>query len=530
MRVRWYISFVALVLQWSFSTRAVEAQMAQVPDFRLGKASDLGSISSNSVTNLHAEGDTLWVGPLGDFTFDRGANWISAGADSLRISRGRMFSIDVEGPTAVIGIGYSQRTTNSGSVDFVPTALGFSVSSDGGRTWNFLLPQLDQPDDTVEVYGISTLSALPIIVPEQSPPFDVDYDPENGWIWTAAWASGIRRSEDGGRTWHRVVLPPDTLDEIRPDLPYSFRFEPERGPADEANNFLGFAVLVDETGAVWAGTAGGLNRSLDARIAGSDASWRRFHYDGTTRGLVGDWVASIEEQPLEGRNAIWAACWPATKEGEDFGIMVTRDGGDTFEQVLVGAKVYDFAFDGDTVYAAGDYGLFMTYDGGKTWETVDYFSDAARPDRPVRRDPTAFAVAHTPTDLWVGTDDGLMRSADGGATWSLFRAEVPLHPDSPSDAIPDVETFAYPNPYSPSSDGMLKIRFELPTADTPRVRIFDFGGSLVRTLEIGQLGPGVREMVWDALDDRGMVVANGVYFYTVERDGASDTGKILVID
>lgn len=499
-------------------------------DFKLGKADAAGYISSNSVTNLHAEHDTVWVGPLADYSFDRGANWISSQADSLSISRGRMFSIDVESENVWIGIGYSQRTTTSGSVDFVPTALGFTYSADGGRSWNFRLPQLDQPDDTVEVYGISRLKALPVIVPEQSPPFDVDYDPETGWVWTAAWASGIRRSEDNGRTWHRVVLPPDTLDEIRPDRQYNFPFAPERSPADEANNFLGFSVLVDETGTVWAGTAGGLNRSTDARTAGSDASWRRFHYDGTTSGLVGNWVTSIEEQPLEGRNAIWAACWPATLEGEDFGITVTRDGGASFEQVLVGAKVYDFAFDGETVYAAGDDGLFISHDDGKTWETVHFFADSARPDRPVRRDATVYSVARTSTDLWVGTDDGLMQSADGGITWTLFRTEVPLHPANPTAAIPDVETFAYPNPYAPSSDGLLRIRFELSSSQAATVRIFDYSSSLIRTFEVADQSPGIREVVWDGTDDRGVNVANGVYFYTVEKKNETVSGKILVID
>jgi len=436
----------------------------------------------------------------------------------------------VEGKDVWIGIGYSQRTTTSGSVDFVPTALGFTYSSDGGRTWNFRLPQLDQPDDTVQVYGVSTLKALPIIVPEQSPPFDIDYDPETGWIWTAAWASGIRRSEDAGRTWQRVVLPPDTLDEIRPDEQYSFPFAPERSPADEANNFLGFSVLVDETGTVWAGTAGGLNRSTDARTAGRDASWRRFHYDGTTKGLVGNWVTSIEEQPLEGRNAIWAACWPATLEGEDFGIAVTRDGGQTFEQALVGAKVYDFAFDGETVYAAGDDGLFITHDGGRTWETVRYFEDSARPDRPVRRDATAYSVATTPAGLWVGTDDGLLRSSDGGVSWTLFRTEVPLHPADPTSAIPDVDTYAYPNPYSPSSDGYLRIRFELSSAQAVTVRIFDYGSSLIRSFDLTDQSPGIREVVWDGTDDRGISVANGVYFYTVDKSSETLSGKILVID
>lgn len=488
-----------------------------------------GSIATNSITNLHGEGDTLWVGPLADLTADGGSNWYRADIDSLRIERGRMFSIDVESRDTWIGIGYSKETQESGSIVFVPTALGFSYSEDGGASWNFRLPPLDQPDDTVEVYGVSTLSALPVIVPEQSPPFDIDYDPVNGWVWTAGWASGIRRSEDDGKTWHRVVLPPDTLDYIHPDTLYDFPFSPERNPNDEANNFLGFSVLVDEEGNVWAGTAGGLNRSRDARQAGSDASWRRFHYDGTPEGLVGNWIVSIEEQPREGQNAIWAACWPATDQGEDFGITVTRDGGETFEQVLIGEKVYDFGFDGDRVYAAGDNGLFLSDDDGKTWRTVRHFADAEQPDRPVKHNATVFSVDVAEGAIWTGTDDGLLKSVDQTETWSLFRSDIPLNPATPTDAVPSVDTYAYPNPFSPAADGIIRIRYELESDQSVTVRVFDFSSRLVRTLTDGTQSSGVREAVWDGTDDRGAQVANGVYFYTVDAN-ESVSGKIMVVN
>jgi hypothetical protein len=506
-----------------------QAQPAVLKSPALSSLTGSGSIATNSVTNLHGEADTMWVGPLADYTFDGGLSWIRSGADSLTIERGRMFSIDVESAIDWIGIGYSKETFESGSSEFIPTALGFTFSQDGGATWQYRFPQLDQPDDTVEVYGVSTLSALAIIVPEQSPPFDIDYDPVNGWVWTAAWASGIRRSEDNGKTWHRVVLPPDTLDYIHPDTLYDFPFAPERGPNDEANNFLGFSVLVDESGTTWAGTAGGLNRSTDARAAGSDASWRRFHYDGTTEGLVGDWVVSIEEQPLEGQNAIWAACWPATEQGEDFGITVTRDGGASFEQVLIGEKIYDFGFDGNRVYAAGDNGLFISDDGGRIWTSVRHFADANQPDRPVRPDVTVFSVDIAEEEVWVGTGDGLLKSTDDAKTWSLFRAEVPLNPENPTANVPTVDTYAYPNPFSPAGDGVVRIRYELDSDQAVTVRIFDFSSRLVRTIADDSQVSGIREAVWNGSDARGARVPNGVYFYTVDSN-QSVSGKIMVVN
>ena len=96
-------------------------------------------------------------------------------------------------------------------------------------------------------------------------------------------------------------------------------------------NFQAFAVLVDATGSVWAGTPAGLNRSEDG-----GRSWYRYDvYDG----FPGNWVISIEEQPRRGRDpAIWATTWPG--RGDDnpqrFGAVVTGDRGKSFRSVLHG--------------------------------------------------------------------------------------------------------------------------------------------------------------------------------------------------
>ena len=59
---------------------------------------------------------------------------------------------------------------------------------------------------------------------------------------------GVRRgSRDEGRTWERVVLPPDELDFVSPDSLYDFELAPERGSTGSRNH-MGFGVLVDETG------------------------------------------------------------------------------------------------------------------------------------------------------------------------------------------------------------------------------------------------------------------------------------------
>ncbi len=479
-------------------------------------------ILNNSVANLHVTPDAVWVGPYLNVSIDRGASWFVPETDSLFGSPNRLFSIDIEGDTILAGLG---RADNSGG-ESVQTASGFLVSNDGGQTFQFRFPQLDDPSADTQEYGISILPALPVIVPQQSPPFDVDIDPLTGDFWVAGWASGVRRSRDGGRTWERVVLPPDDLDQIRPDQAYSFSFEPRRG-SNGSLNHMGFSVLVDEIGTVWAGTAGGLNRSQDGGV-----SWDKFKADGTSRSLTGDWIISIEEQPTGQQPVIWMATWNTSESGGgtgQFGVTLTRDGGATFEQTLPGERVYDFAFDGPRTWVAGDGGLFFSDDFGRSWNSITDFRDQANPTRRIREDADVFSVEVSGGVLWVGTSQGLLRSLDGGMTWALFRVDVPLDPDAPTESVPRVDTYAYPNPYSPGADGFIRIKYDAGASSSATIRVFDFGMNLVR--EIREDGAsGVTESLWDGRDDRGVQVANGAYFYEVAVGSQRSRGKILVIE
>ena len=511
---------------------------AQVPEAAALSAQDVQDlvpvrgILSNSASNLHAEGGTLWTGPFLSVTSDGGETWAYAASDSLLGSRNRVYSLDVEGDVIWVGLGY---TVEDGD-NTVNAASGFLVSTNGGESFEYRFPQLDAPGadpaafDTIR-YGISSLPALKVIVPEESPPWDIDYDPATGHVWMAGFASGIRRSTDDGRTWERVVLPPDGVEAIRPGEPYDFAIEPKRGERG-FNNHLGFSVLVDEMGTVWAGTVNGVNRSRPEDVFPSgERAWTNFSFDGTATAPTGNFVVAIREQPLPGQNAIWMGTLQGEDRAEQNGITVTRDGGETFEQVLLGERVYDFAFQSERVYAAArESGLLISDDGGRSWQSVTRFTDPADPDRILRPDVDVAAVATTPDAVWVGTlnGEGLFKSTDGGATWERFRTDVPLRPDTPTPDVPSVATYAYPNPFSPAADRLVRIRYDAEAGEEVEVRIFDFAMNLVRRLR-GAGRPG-GEIAWDGLDERGLRVANGTYFYDVRTGGETARGKILVLE
>lgn len=485
-------------------------------------------IADNFVSNLAARGDSLWIGPRLDLTFDGGQTWYRANVDSITQGRGRVYALLVIGDTvwASLGTRYLADLNGDGIDDDVFEAVGLVVSTDGGQSWSFRFPPLDAPADTVILYGSSRLPAVPIVSPQLTTTFDLAYDRLRHRLWVASWYGGLRYSDDWGRSWHRAVLPPDTLDALRPERSYFFRVGPPTSAQDRYDNYFAFAVHVDGAGAVWAGTAGGINRSEDGGL-----SWDRFANEGHPNAPTGNWIVAIAEQVRpNGQHVLWFATRPAGRTpGETFGITRTADGGRTFEQVLLGERINDFAFRGDTVYAAGDNGLFVSTDQGRTWQTIrDFYDPTSR--RVLRPDVRVLAVATTRRHLWIGTSDGLLRSDDGGRTWRLFRAEVPVKPTTPSPQVPRVDTYAYPNPFSPMLDAFVRIRYDLAQPASVRVHVFDFGLQRVRTLFEGMQEAGAHEVIWDGLDARGVRVANGVYFYAVETDAATYWGKILVIE
>jgi len=472
----------------------------------------------NGVANMGAIGDTLWVGPGMNRNIGNQNRWfLPEEADSVVNGRGRLFSIDLAPDTVFVGLGFN-KDVGDGNTE--QTAMGYYRSLDGGDQWEFLPFPLEEQSDSTYLYGGVKLEKLPVVVPEQSPPFEVDF--LGNTVLSVNWASGLLRSTDFGDTWDRVILPPSTVDRLTPENFTPFVFNPSLD-----NNFLGFGLHIEQDSTVWVGTAGGINISDNVLTTPLDSvKWRHIRFNGSSNGLLSNWIITIKKQPDTDR--IWMTNWIANANEGEFGVVFTNDGGETFTQMLQGNRVFDIGFKNGRVFAASENGLFVSGDNGKTWRQ---FSQIRSANTFIKSSADILSLASTTNRFWVGTEDGLASTADLGETWDIQRVNMPLEggnqiqPDAP-----DVKSFAYPNPFSRRQHELVRIKFETQQAGNVTIELYDYGMNLIRVLENNQFGAGTYEAVWDGKDGKGRFVANGVVFYRIETPTRTANGKILVLD
>ncbi len=421
--------------------------------------------------------------------------------------------MDVKGDTTWCATGYVEVTQTAGNIQ---TGSGYAYSTDNGSSWHSASQPLDDGADSLVAYGANTVHFLPIVVSEQNVTFRLAVT--DSAVWVASWSSGLRKSTDNGATWKRIVLPSDTLSSVSPTDPLNgYVVDPRVN-----NNFLLFSVYVESPSIIWAGSAGGINRSSDGGV-----SWRKFTATNELNPVLANWVVAIRGQRRGSGTRIWTANWPASSSTETFSVSFTDDSGMTWTNSLVGVKVYDFAFKDSIVYAATDLGLYRSSNSGASWITSGSIVDPTRGNQVTSS--AFYAVGVVGDTVFGGNADGLVRTVDNaftpfGSSWDVLRTSQPV--GSPS------KTYSYPNPFSPKHE---TVRFHYPLgrpSATVTIEIFDFGMHRVKTLlrDAPRSGAQERDEVWDGRDDSGAVVVNGVYFYRVTVGGGDPAwGKVMVL-
>jgi hypothetical protein len=503
-----------LLLRLFISEGGAQTRLLSTP--ALGGKTDvvLTQIPSNAVSQIMTRGNQVWIGTgKGAARSTDGGRTFLSYRTVLQFPRPGIFAMDVKGDTIWCSTGYVEDTQLAGNVQ---TGTGYAYSFDNGGSWHSAPQPLDSQSDTAVAYGANTVHFLPIVVPEQNVTFRLDVT--DSAVWVASWSSGLRKSTDNGATWKRIVLPSDTLSSISPnDALAGYVVDPRVN-----NNFLLFSVFVESPSIVWAGSAGGINRSPDGGL-----SWTKFTATNELHHVLANWVVAIRGQRRGTGTRIWTANWPAASASETYSVSFTDDSGMSWTNSLVGIKAYDFAFKDSLVYVASDQGLFRSSNGGDSWVMSGSIVDQVRGNAITS---TAFyAVGVVADTVYGGNTDGLVKTVDNttspfGAKWDVLRTSQPV--GTPS------ATYSYPNPFSPKRE---PVRFHYnigQASSTVTLEVFDFGMNRVKTVlrDAARGGAVERDEVWDGRDETGSIVPNGVYFYRVTIGGGDPAwGKVMVI-
>jgi len=288
-------------------------------------------------------------------------------------------------------------------------------------------------------------------------------------------------------------------------------------------NHRAFSVAVMDT-LLWVGTAGGVNLSYD-----NGETWQNFQHSSTNdNSLTGNFVPALGVQITpDGKKILWAATWTAEGQSEFFGVTKSENLGVTWTRVLGSpeepVRAHNFAFDGSLVYVATDDGLLKSADFGATWGKFPPIRDEVSGER--MYNPEIYSVASGLGRFWAGGPEGLAVSVDNGLSWRMLRT----FPTPGQGNTPD--SYAYPNPYSPSRFSALRFQYRLDHADRVTLEIYDFAMELLSRPVNGEMRcAGDHSEVWDGYGPGGQEVANGVYFYRLSGGGKDRWGKILILD
>ena len=83
----------------------------------------------------------------------------------------------------------------------------------------------------------------------------------------------------------------------------------------------------------------------------------------------------------------------------------------------------------------------------------------------------------------------------------------------------------HPNPFNLKTN----ITYSVSVAGKIRLTIYDLLGRRVKTLVDYHQTPGQKSFDWDGTDDKGNVVASGIYFYRIEAGAFTDSKKMVIL-
>ncbi|MBS3944471.1 MAG: exo-alpha-sialidase [Melioribacter sp.] len=479
--------------------------------------------SGNTTERILIQDNTIWLGT------SRGLSKSADGGNTWT----NYYKTEPFGDKSISAIAYRNGViwaalwssiTVGGSSDGAGEGLVYSTNN--GNNWTLIPQPIDKMTDSLIQYGNNIIKAVPTTVTGQNFTYGIGLTKDA--VWIVSRAGGLRKSTDMGKTWQRVLLPPDNLNSIKPSDQLNFELRPKAGDKGNNNHIpVSICVVGDDT--LYVGTGGGINKSTDGGI-----SWTKMNRTNQTNPISGNHIWKISYNQHD--NSVWAATWKAEGQTEFWAISYSNDGGKNWNITLPDSRTMDITFrpisvNSADVIAATQDGLFRSGNNGKTWfASPQIYDDASK--IPVNtnhfRAVQNQIVNNETAYIWIGSlANGLIRFEDKksmwNGSWKVFLKS--------GEYTVKKESFAFPNPFSPVSR-TTRIKYSTEKNSDVTIRIFDFGMNLVRIL-IQNAPRGISEEQfenWDGRNESGKIVPNGVYFYRIDIGSVEPIfGKIMVL-
>jgi len=337
----------------------------QIGPFRGGRV--------GAVTGVQSQPLTFYFGGTGGGVYkttDAGARWVPMSDGQLKLgSVGAIAVADSDPNIVYVGTGEGDLRGNASHGD------GVYKSTDAGHTWKNI--------------GLAETQQIGAIQIDPKNP-DIVFVAAMGHWSGANPERGVFRTQDGGKTWKKVLYKSDKAGAIDVQI-------------DRTNTQVVYAAIYQFLRQPWNFDSGGPDSGLWKSTDGGD-TWKELTRNpGMPKGVLGR--IGIAISPLQ-PDSVWA-----NVEAAQGGILHSSDGGATWamtnnandikQRAWYYSRIWADPKNADTIYAVNT-SFYKSIDGGHTFKAI----------------PTGHGDNH---DLWIANDDPnrMIESNDGGANITL---------------------------------------------------------------------------------------------------------------